>query len=120
MLLEEARVEAFWGRTIDSIDEPETLWLVARQEIEYLTPIPYQTTPLDVQLWVGHLGGASLEVCYEVYTPAGSEPSVQYARAATTIALVDRSTQRSRRMNAEERATWSAWIDEPLTFTRRP
>src|SRR5689334_5124363 len=88
VLLEEARIQAFWGSDIiDAVADPETLWLVARQEIEYLAPVPYQSTPLDVQIWLGRLGGASLDVCYEVCSPIGAEPFTQYARAASTIVL---------------------------------
>ncbi len=121
VLLEEARVQAFWGAEIvDSITDPSTLWLVARQEVEYLAPVPYLREPLDVQIWLGRLGGASLEICYEVCSPIGAEPFAQFARAASTIVLVDPATQRPRKITDEERAEWSAWSDEPLQFTRRP
>jgi acyl-CoA thioester hydrolase len=121
VLLEEARVEAFWGADPASTSMGQnTMWLVARQEVEYLAPVPYQGTPLDVQLWIGRLGGASLEVCYEVCSPLETEPFVKYARAASTIVLVDTATQRPRKMTEAERAEWSAWTDEPLRFTRRP
>ena len=120
VLLEEARVQAFWGAEIvDSITNPSTLWLVARQEIEYLTPVPYLSQPLDVQLWLGRLGGASLEICYEVCSPLEAEPFVQYARAASTIVLVDPTTQRPRKITDDERAGWGAWSDDPIEFTRR-
>ena len=120
VLLEEARVQGFWGaEIIDTITAPTTLWLVARQEIEYLAPVPFSSEPLDIQMWLGRLGGASLEICYEVCSPIGAEPFVQYAKAATTIVLVDAATQRPRKITDEERASWSAWTDEPLVFTRR-
>jgi acyl-CoA thioester hydrolase len=120
VLLEEARVQAFWGAEIvDSVTNPSTLWLVARQEIEYLSPVPYQSQPLDVQLWLGRLGGASLEICYEVCSPLDAEPFTQYARAASTIVLVDPTTQRPRKITEDERANWSAWTDAPIAFTRR-
>ncbi len=130
-LLEEARIEAFWitddaeeavgGSTavLDGRPGADTLTLIARQEIEYLVPIPYLRQPLDVQLWLGRLGGASLEVCYEVRSPAGTEPEVLYTRAATTIVLVDATTQRPRRINDRERAAWTPYLDEPVHFTKR-
>jgi len=121
VLLEEARVEAFWGgEMVEMATEPSTMWLVARQEVEYLAPVPYQGKPLDVQLWIGRLGGASLEICYEVCSPLEAEPFVQYARAASTIVLVDAATQRPRKMTDAERTAWSVWTDEPIRFTRRP
>ncbi|SEI08741.1 MULTISPECIES: thioesterase family protein [unclassified Leifsonia] len=141
-LLEEARIEAFWttddsgpshrgavpdsgeaigGSTavLDGRPGADTLTLIARQEIEYLAPIPYLRQPLDVQLWLGRLGGASLEVCYEVWSPEGTEPATLFSRAATTIVLVDATTQRPRRINDRERAAWTPYLEEPVVFAKR-
>jgi acyl-CoA thioester hydrolase len=134
-LLEEARIEAFWatddaqqgsgeavgGSTavLDGRPGADTLTLIARQEIEYLAPIPYLRQALDVQLWLGRLGGASLEVCYEVWSPEGTEPRTMFTRAATTIVLVDATTQRPRRINDHERDAWTPYLDEPVQFAKR-
>ncbi|MDN4615101.1 thioesterase family protein [Leifsonia sp. F6_8S_P_1B] len=138
-LLEEARIEAFWvtddaadnatggsgqavgGSTavLDGRPGADTLTLIARQEIEYLAPIPYLRQPLDVQLWLGRLGGASLEVCYEVWSPEGVEPRTLYSRAATTIVLVDAASERPRRINDREREAWTPYLDDPVQFTKR-
>jgi len=130
-LLEEARIQAFWvnddaeeavgGTTavLDGRPGADTLTLIARQEIEYLAQIPYLRQPLDVQLWLGRLGGASLEVCYEVRSPLGMEPETLFSRAATTIVLVDAATQRPRRINDHERAAWTPYVDEPVQFAKR-
>ncbi|MEO6201502.1 MAG: thioesterase family protein [Cryobacterium sp.] len=134
-LLEEARIQAFW--VTDETGEPggsavgastavldgkpgaATLTLIARQEVEYLAPVPYMRKPLDVRLWLGKLGGASLEVCYEVWSPAGVEPAVLFTRASTTIVLVDAVSERPRKINAIEREAWTPYLDESITFTRR-
>lgn len=136
-LLEEARIIALWstddpGAGVDSGEAisgstavldgrpgADTLSLIARQEIEYLTPIPYMRQPLDVQLWVGRIGGASLELCYEVWSPAGLEPATLYARAATTLVLADAASGRPRRINARERAAWSPYEEPAIQFHRR-
>jgi acyl-CoA thioester hydrolase len=136
-LLEEARIIALWssddpaagvdsgeaisGSTavLDGRPGADTLSLIARQEIEYLTPIPYMRQPLDVQLWVGRIGGASLELCYEVWSPAGLEPATLYARAATTLVLADAASGRPRRINARERAAWSPYEEPAIQFHRR-
>jgi len=93
--------------------------LIARQELEYLIPIPYLRAPLDVQIWVGRLGGASLEVCYEVWSPEGVEPRQLFTKAATTIVLVDSATNQPRRISGGERDAWAPYVEEPLTFRRR-
>jgi acyl-CoA thioester hydrolase len=129
-LLEEARIQAFWvtdessqieGSTAILEGQPgsATITLIARQEIEYLAPIPYLRAPLDVQLWLGRLGGASLEVCYEVCSPIGAEPFVQFAKATSTIVLVDSATGKPRRISEEERAAWSPFLDDPIVFANR-
>jgi acyl-CoA thioester hydrolase len=131
-LLEEARIQAFWVSTdtpehavgastavIDASPGASTITLIARQEVEYLAPIPYQRQPLDVELWIGHMGGASLDVCYEVFSPDGVEPRVLYTRAITTIVLVDTETERPRRISDRERAAWEPYLGESLAFRRR-
>ena len=129
-LLEEARILAFWvteddgaigasTAVLDGRPGAATLTLIARQEIEYLAPVPYLRQPLDVRLWLGKLGGASLDVCYEVYSPEGLTPELLYARATTTIVLVDAASERPRRINDTERAAWTPYLDAPIEFARR-
>jgi len=131
-LLEEARIQAFW-RQAPTAGAPESAWptavldagpgaelstLVARQEIEYLRPLGYRRTPVVVDMWIGHLGGASIDVCYEVQDaePGASDP---YARAVTTLVLVDAATGSPRRIGEVERAAWLPYVEEPPTFRRR-
>lgn len=131
-LLEEARIQAFWvsddtsehavgasTAVLDATPGANTITLIARQEVEYLAPIPYQRQPVDIELWIGHMGGASLDVCYEVYSPAGIDPRVLYTRAVTTIVLVDATTERPRRIDDRERAAWEPYLGEPIEFRRR-
>jgi acyl-CoA thioester hydrolase len=131
-LLEEARIQAFWisddtsehavgasTAVLDATPGSDTITLIARQEIEYLAPIPYQRQPLDIELWIGHMGAASLDVCYEVYSPAGIAPRVLYTRAVTTIVLVDGSNARPRRIADRERDAWQPYVGAPIAFRRR-
>jgi acyl-CoA thioester hydrolase len=132
-ILEEARIQAFW--TTDPGEAPDgsapstaildarpgaaTLTLIAHQEMEYLLPIPYMRAPLDIELWLGRLGGASLQVCYEIYSPDGMEPRLLYGRAATTVVMVDAATSRPKRISEQERAAWEPYVEEPVAFSRR-
>lgn len=135
-LLEEARIDTFWvtdeslesgpdaaplGSTtavLDGRPGSDTITVLARQEIEYLAQLPYTSRPLDIRMWLGRLGGASLDVCYEVASPVGTEPAVVYARAATTVVLVDRGSGRPRRISAIEREAWGRFLDAPIVFRR--
>jgi acyl-CoA thioester hydrolase len=131
-LLEEARIAVFWSagdlqvEGVNDNDAPvadtsaaSTITLVARQEVEYLAPIPYLREPLDVQLWIGRLGGASLDVCYEIFSPESDQERTLYAKAATTVVLVDAGSGRPRRMTDREREAWGAHVDAPVAFSKR-
>ncbi|WP_454051614.1 acyl-CoA thioesterase [Cellulomonas sp. Marseille-Q8402] len=138
-LLEEARIEAFWAHpapaapagddtppaaehwptaVLDAGPGAQTATLVARQEVEYLRPLGYRRTPVVVEMWIGHLGGASIDVCYEVQDaePGAADP---YARAVTTLVLVDAGSGSPRRIGEAERAAWLPYVEEPPTFRRR-
>jgi acyl-CoA thioester hydrolase len=130
-LLEEARVRAFWlpepgedapdTAVLDSSIFSGMLTLIARQEIEYLAPVPYQRHPLDVQMWFGKVGGSSIEVCYEVHSPieTGAGGQTLYARATTVIVKVDAETGRPLRLSTEERSAWEPYVGEPILYSHR-
>jgi len=132
-LLEEARVRAFWlpgegedappTAVLDSGLHSGVLTLIARQEIEYLAPVPYQRHPLDVQLWFGALGGSSVEVCYEVRSPrqttAPDAEQIVYARSTAVLVKVDASTGRPMRISPEERAAWEPFVGAPIVYGHR-
>ena len=129
-LVEEARVRAFWRASGDSQDaqpaavlelnaESDVWSLVARTEIEYLRPIPYTSAPLDVEVWLGKFGGASIEVCFELFSPSGTTPRQLYARAATTIVTVDAASGRPTRFPPRLSDAWAPYREEPIAFRRR-
>lgn len=128
-LLEEARIQALWrpdeGRAgaatavLDSRPGAEVISLIARQEIEYIAPIPYMRAPLDIEMWIGRIGGASLEICYELFSPAGVTPRTLFTRAATTLVMVQAATGTPQRISDELREVWAPYVEEPVKFTRR-
>ena len=129
-LVEEARVRAFWRASGDSQDaqpaavlelnaESDVWSLVARTEIEYLRPIPYTSAPLDVEVWLGKFGGASIEVCFELFSPSGTTPRLLYAQAATTIVTVDAASGRPTRFPPHLSDAWAPYREEPIAFRRR-
>lgn len=129
-LLEEARIEAFWRpdagaesarptAVIDARPGAPTISLIARQEVEYLAPIPYQRSPIEVELWIGHLGGASFQICYEVFSPEGVEPRVLYTVASTTLVMVDAASGRPARIPDELRELFAPYVEAPVAFGKR-
>jgi acyl-CoA thioester hydrolase len=128
-LLEEARMEAFW-RPDEGVDARPTavldarpgapvLSLIARQEVEYLAPIPFQRSPIVVELWIGRIGGASIEICYEVYSPDGTQPRIRYTIASTTLVMVDAATGRPVRISDELRERFAPYVEQPVVFSKR-
>ncbi|MBK0421492.1 acyl-CoA thioesterase [Leucobacter sp. CSA2] len=125
--LEEARVRTFWlgtGREKTGMerhfrgDDPEgPKMLVASQQIEFTRVLEYSEAPITVDLWIGKLGGSSLEVHYEIVDGAAPERSV-VARAVSHIVIVDGATMRPIRLSDEGRASVSEWMDEPIVFRR--
>lgn len=144
-ILEEARITAFWAHPADETSQAPAsthdAWptavldsgpgasshtFVAHQEIEYLRPLGFDRRPVRVEMWIGHMGGASLDVCYEVHddgTPAerSGEGSTArpVARAVTTIVLVAAATGAPRRIAPHERSAWEPFLGEPVSFRRR-
>ena len=144
-ILEEARITAFWAHpadeaslapsgahdawrtaVLDSGPGASSHTFVARQEIEYLRPLGFDRRPVRVEMWIGHMGGASLDVCYEVHddgTPAersgAGSTARPVARAVTTIVLVSAATGAPRRIAPHERAAWEPFVEEPVSFRRR-
>ena len=129
-VLEEERIQAMWRPDDGSVSEAptavmdvrpgaETLALISRQEIEYLAPIPYMRQPLDIEMWAGSLGGANIDVCYEVFSPIGVEPRELYTRAATSVVMVSAETNNPTRVPAELREAWKPYVESPVVFGKR-
>ncbi|WP_199423930.1 acyl-CoA thioesterase [Actinotalea solisilvae] len=129
-LLEEARIAAFWRHGEAAGDWPTavldagpgagTHTLVARQEIEYLLPLGYRREPVTVEMWIGHLGGASIDVCYQLTAGGTGADRAVFVQATTTLVLIDAATARPRRITAEERAVWEPYVEAPVAMRRRP
>lgn len=124
-LLEDARVQVLWASdevatgpmaAVDGSPGAGTWTVIAHQEAEYLAQIPHHRRPLQIDVWIGSLGGASVTVCYEVHSP---DRATCYARASTTVVMVDAQTGAPRRLTAEERSIWEPFVEAPVEFRRR-
>lgn len=124
-LLEDARVQVLWASdevetgpmaAVDGSPGAETWTVIAHQEAEYLAQIPHHRQPIQIDVWIGHLGGASVKVCYEVHSP---DRAVLYARAATTVVMMNAASGRPRRLTDQERDAWEPFVEAPIEFRRR-
>lgn len=125
--LEETRVRVLWmGAATESTGleqhfngtgDAAIKMLVASQTIEYARVLEYSAHPITVEMWIGKLGGASMELHYEVLDRAAPERTV-VARAITVAVVVDAMTLRPTRLSQEGRAAVERWMDEPLKLGR--
>lgn len=121
-ILEEARVRAFWvpesgealpTAVLEATAGSDTITMIAGHVVEYVAAVEYQREPLDVQLWISAVGGASADIAYEVFSLGKL-----VVRAESTMVFVDAATQRPRRISEEERAAWEPYFGEPINFKR--
>ena len=126
--LEEARVRVFWrGSAREQTgmehhfrgDTPDGLkMLVASQHIEFLRVLEYSDQPITVELWIGGLGGSTLEIHYEIIDGSIPERTV-VARAVTVAVVVDGATLRPIRLTEEGKAAVEPWRYEPVRLRHR-
>ena len=88
---------------LDGRPGADTITLIARQEVEYLAPIPYLRAAARHPALARPHRRASLEVCYEVCSPVGSraDDAVRHARQRRSCS----STPRPRRRDASPTAS---------------
>lgn len=125
--LEEARVRTFWSgsgrertgmeRHFRGDDPAGPKMLVASQQIEFTRVLEYSERPITVELWIGKLGGSSLEVHYEIVDGAAKEHTV-VAKAISHIVIVDGVTMRPMRLSDGGRASTEPWMDAPVKMRR--
>ncbi|GMA89613.1 hypothetical protein GCM10025869_01420 [Homoserinibacter gongjuensis] len=63
--------------------------------------------------------GASIEICYEVYSPDGTQPRIRYTIASTTLVMVDAATGRPVRISDELRERFAPYVEQPVVFAKR-
>ncbi len=71
---------------------------VASHQVEFTRPITFETTPITVDVVVGHVGAAQVTIGYEL-----RQRDELVARARSVLAIVDPATGKPRRMAAGDR-----------------
>jgi acyl-CoA thioester hydrolase len=77
--VQEARISLV-GSTVGW--EPEAVWMVVRQDLEYLKPIDFRTTPYEVGTAVSAIGNRSFTLAAEISDP---ESRTIFATARTVV-----------------------------------
>lgn len=90
--------------------------LVARQEIEYMTPLTYSQDPAWIEIWVTEVGGSSFSYGFRL-TDESAE--TVYAVAEASMVMVSRTTGRPVPLSDAQRRILEGWRGEPVPFRRR-
>jgi acyl-CoA thioester hydrolase len=104
--LEEARVDMLDVlKGASGHDQLEEGILVSRHEIAYKRPLVHHLRGVDIDLWVGKIGGASFDIHYEVH-----DETQVFATASSTLVPYDFIRSRPRRLTSEERAFLEKYV----------
>jgi acyl-CoA thioester hydrolase len=79
---------------------PETVWMVARQDLQYQAPLDFRTQPYEVATWVTAIGTRSFTLGAEICDPASG---TRYATAGTVVVG-------SAPLTTEQRDALSGWL----------
>ena len=94
--LQEARISL----VTDTVGwEPEAVWMVVRQDLEYLKPIDFRIDPYEVRTAVSAIGNRSFTLSADISDPASS---TVYATARTVVVGVSPLT-------ADQRSALDTW-----------
>ena len=86
--------------------------VVVAHELEYVRPLVYSSVPVRIESWAEEVRAASFRLGYEVVSP-GLERHV-YLRASSVLAPFVFTSERPRRITADERHFLSRTCDQPV------
>ena len=105
--MQEARADFTWFSRIARGEEPLLAdMVVARAEVDYLSPIHQTGTTLDVEIYVEKISNSSFVMVYEM-----SQGGTLRARGKTVQVGVDMETEKARRLRDSEREFLSQYLE---------
>lgn len=123
---EEARVRTFFSGTTREDTKLSGLFredtetglkmVVASQTIDFIRPLQYTPQDFEVEMWIGKLGGSSIELYAQIINPEQGPLPVSTCKVISVV--VDGQTMRPERLSEEGRAVAKHWMDEPLKVGR--
>ncbi|MFM1758101.1 MAG: hypothetical protein RL193_678 [Actinomycetota bacterium] len=105
--MQEARADFTWFSRIANGKEPMLAdMVVARAEVDYLSPIHETGTTLDVEIYIEKISNSSFVMVYEM-----SQGGTLRARGKTVQVGVDMETEKARRLRDSEREFLSQYLE---------
>ncbi|MFM8621191.1 MAG: acyl-CoA thioesterase [Candidatus Nanopelagicaceae bacterium] len=105
--MQEARADFTWFARIARGEEPLLAdMVVARAEVDFISPIHQTGTTLDVEIYIEKISNSSFVMVYEM-----SQGGTLRARGKTVQVGVDMETEKARRLRDTEREFLSNYLE---------
>ena len=105
--MQEARADFTWFSRIARGEEPLLAdMVVARAEVDYLSPIHQTGTTLEVEIYVEKVSNSSFVMVYEMF-----QGGTLRARGKTVQVGVDMETEKARRLRDTEREFLNQYLE---------
>ena len=105
--MQEARADFTWFSRIARGEEPLLAdMVVARAEVDFLSPIHQTGTTLDVEIYVEKVSNSSFVMVYEMF-----QGGTLRARGKTVQVGVDMETEKARRLRDTEREFLNQYLE---------
>jgi acyl-CoA thioester hydrolase len=85
--------------------------VVVRHEVEFVTPLVFRPDPVRIESWVSRIRAASFTMRYEILDELPDGGRRVYTRASTVLSPFVFSSERPRRIRAEERAVLEKFLE---------
>jgi acyl-CoA thioester hydrolase len=94
--------------------------VVVRHEVHFLAPLKFRFRPVSIECWVTEIRAASFTLAYEIFHETDDGRRV-YLQATTVLTPYVFSTERPRRLTAEEKSALETFLEpqEPSTSPPR-
>jgi acyl-CoA thioester hydrolase len=93
--------------------------VVVRHEVHYRAPLSFRFRPVHIECWVTEIRAASFTLAYEVFQETDEGRQV-YLQATTVLTPYVFSTERPRRLNAEEKSALETFLEPQEPHSRPP
>ncbi|MGN0065709.1 MAG: acyl-CoA thioesterase [Nocardioides sp.] len=119
--LQEARVDLLRTHAPSTRSaDPATGIIVVRHEVSYQSSLHFGFAPVAVECWISEIRAASFTVDYEIFSLTDAGERDVHVRARSVLAPFDFTSQRPRRLDADERAALSTLLEPGETLEALP
>jgi acyl-CoA thioester hydrolase len=93
--------------------------VVVRHEVHFLAPLKFRFRPVSIECWVTEIRAASFTLAYEIFHETDDGRRV-YLQATTVLTPYVFSTERPRRLTAEEKSALETFLEPQEPHSSAP